>query len=94
MARRAHEPERTCVGCRTSAPKATLLRFAREEQGAVVADPAARMSGRGVYVHREPGCVERALAGGAGPLVRALRAKADPDAAARLRREIEGELQA
>ncbi|HEY7756362.1 MAG TPA: YlxR family protein [Actinomycetota bacterium] len=84
----AHEPERTCVGCRVKAPKATLLRIARRPDGSVVVDPAGRAPGRGAYVHRGSACVDAALARGA--LWRVLRTGADPDAAARLRRQIEG----
>jgi hypothetical protein len=43
-------------------------------------------------VHRDRGCAERALAKGGGPLFRALRRRADRDAAARLMRIIEEEL--
>jgi predicted RNA-binding protein YlxR (DUF448 family) len=88
----AHEPERTCVGCRGRAPKRSLLRLAVDPDGTVTVDPSGRHPGRGAYVHRARSCMDAALARGA--LVRALRARAAPDPAARLRREIEGELQA
>jgi uncharacterized protein len=88
----AHEPERTCVGCRGRAPKRSLLRLAVDPDGTVTVDPSGRHPGRGAYVHRARSCMDAALARGA--LVRALRARAAPDPAARLRQEIEGELQA
>lgn len=88
----AHEPERTCVGCRGRAPKRSLLRFAIDPDGTVTVDPSGRHPGRGAYVHRDRTCVDAALAHGA--LVRALRAGAAPDPAARLRQEIERELHA
>jgi uncharacterized protein len=88
----AREVERTCVGCRGKGSKRELLRVARTPGGAVVVDPEGRAPGRGAYVHREPGCVDAALARGA--LWRALRTEADADAAARLRRDIEGDVRA
>lgn len=87
-----HEPERTCVGCRGRAPKRSLLRLAVDPGGRVTVDPSGRQPGRGAYLHRDRSCVDAALAHGA--LVRALRAEAASDPAARLRQEIEGELRA
>lgn len=83
------EPERTCVGCRAKAAKRMLLRVARTPEGVRV-DPEGKLPGRGVYVHRELGCVEAAWKrGGFG---RALRASLDAEEAARLRADIEREL--
>ncbi|HEX6332291.1 MAG TPA: YlxR family protein [Actinomycetota bacterium] len=84
----AREPVRTCVGCRTAAPKRSLLRIARLPDGRVIVDPTGKAPGRGAYVHRDPGCVDAALA--RGGLWRMLRTGADLDAAARLTQEIEG----
>ncbi len=83
----SREPERTCVGCREKGWKRSLLRIARRPDGSVVVDPVGREPGRGAYVHRDPACVDAALARGA--LWRALRTQADRDGAARLRRDIE-----
>ena len=88
----AREPVRTCVGCRGAGVKRDLLRIARASDGSVALDPGGRAPGRGAYVHRDVACVDAALSKGA--LLRALRAGADPGAAARLRRDIEGELDA
>ena len=88
----AHEPERTCVGCRAKAAKLELLRIARTAEGAVAVDRSGLGDGRGAYVHRRTECVDGALSRGA--LFRALRARAAGDAAARLRQDIEGELHA
>ncbi|MGZ8598721.1 MAG: RNase P modulator RnpM [Actinomycetota bacterium] len=85
---RGREPERTCVGCRGKGPKASLVRIVRGADGSVAIDPGGKAPGRGAYVHRDPACVEAALVKGA--LWRALRTGASPDAAARLRQEIEG----
>jgi hypothetical protein len=45
-------------------------------------------------VHADRACVDRAFAKGANAVFRALGAGSDLDAAARLKRDIEGELQA
>jgi predicted RNA-binding protein YlxR (DUF448 family) len=89
----AREPERTCVGCRERSSKRSLLRIAATPSGEILVDPSGRTPGRGAYVHRDPACVAAAFARG-GALWRALRAQASTDAAARLRHEMERELQA
>jgi predicted RNA-binding protein YlxR (DUF448 family) len=82
-------PLRTCVGCRTVAPKATLVRFVRVRAGALDVDPTGSAPGRGAYVHPDEGCMERAIGRG---LARALKADVGPDGAGRLRKSIEGVL--
>ena len=64
-------PERTCVGCRSRAPKAALVRIVSVD-GKPVLDRDARMPGRGAYLHPRADCVEQALR--AGAVGRALRA--------------------
>lgn len=63
-------PIRTCVACRTSGGKRTLVRVVRlpagesdtPQQGAgVVLDPGGKQSGRGAYVCPAEACVEQAL---------------------------------
>jgi hypothetical protein len=88
----AREPERTCVGCRERSPKRSLLRIAATPSGEILVDPTGRAPGRGAYVHRDSACVAAAFARGS-PLWRALRSEASTDAAARLRHEMERELQ-
>jgi predicted RNA-binding protein YlxR (DUF448 family) len=70
------------VGCRGKAAKSELLRVVRAPDGRVAVDPSGRAPGRGAYIHRAPGCVERA--GRPGVLARALRAALDPTAASSL----------
>ena len=84
------EPERTCVGCRERAPKRDLVRVVRGSDGAVAVDVSRSASGRGAYVHPEAECLRLALAHGA--FARALRTGLGPEEAARLGRDIEGEL--
>jgi uncharacterized protein len=86
----AHEPERSCVGCRERAPKADLLRIARTSEGVRV-DPMGSAPGRGAYVHRTAGCVNAALRRGA--IARALRTGLSQGELARLATEIEEALQ-
>jgi uncharacterized protein len=82
-------PERTCVGCRTRAPKPTLLRVVRAPgSGAAVADPTGSATGRGAYVHRDADCLDLAVRRGA--LARALRADVAESEIGRLRSTIEG----
>ena len=63
-------PERTCVGCRTRAPAATLLRVVAQN-GVAVPDLRRRLPGRGAHLHRDPACLVKAERRGA--LARALR---------------------
>jgi predicted RNA-binding protein YlxR (DUF448 family) len=43
-------PVRTCIGCRSRAPRASLLRIVAQQSG-VVADPSAVLPGRGAWLH-------------------------------------------
>ena len=86
----AHEPERSCVGCRARAPKAELVRIVRTPRGTHV-DPRGRAPGRGAYVHRDEGCIDIALRRGA--LGSALRTGLAQEELARLRNDIEEALQ-
>ncbi|HTL41314.1 MAG TPA: YlxR family protein [Pseudolysinimonas sp.] len=54
------EPVRTCLGCRQRAPRSSLLRVVARN-GQVVADAAARLPGRGAWVHPQSGCIENAV---------------------------------
>ncbi|MEO5920556.1 MAG: YlxR family protein, partial [Pseudolysinimonas sp.] len=48
------EPVRTCLGCRQRAPRSSLLRVVARDGRAVV-DTAARLPGRGAWVHPDSG---------------------------------------
>ena len=63
-------PVRACVGCRTRAPRSTLLRVVAVESR-LVPDERASMPGRGAWVHETQECVEAAIRRRA--FVRALR---------------------
>jgi predicted RNA-binding protein YlxR (DUF448 family) len=82
----AHEPERSCVGCRKRATKAELVRVARTPEG-VRMDPHGTAPGRGAYVHPDPACVAEALR--KGVLAGALRTGLAKEELARLKGQIE-----
>ncbi|WP_158863222.1 YlxR family protein [Leifsonia sp. AG29] len=51
---------RTCVGCRSRAPRSSLLRVvARDSE--IVADPSAALPGRGAWLHPTDECLDKAL---------------------------------
>ncbi|WP_203580408.1 YlxR family protein [Microbacterium hibisci] len=64
------EPVRTCVGCRTRAPRSALLRVVSIDS-VLVPDERASMPGRGAWVHETRECVDAAIRRRA--FVRALR---------------------
>ena len=56
-------PLRSCVVCRQTSDKKTLLRVVRapeKDGGAVAADPTGRANGRGAYVCAAPACIDKA----------------------------------
>ncbi|HEY3715967.1 MAG TPA: YlxR family protein [Jatrophihabitantaceae bacterium] len=88
--RQAHAPVRTCIGCRTRAAAAELLRVvvASASSGTltgqpgrvfVVPDPRRRAPGRGAWLHRDPQCV--ALAQRRRAFARAFRVSGEIDPA-------------
>jgi uncharacterized protein len=56
-----HVPQRTCVGCRSTAAKRGFVRFVRAPDGHVRVDPTGKANGRGAYVCASPSCWEVAL---------------------------------
>jgi predicted RNA-binding protein YlxR (DUF448 family) len=68
VARRAREPQRTCVGCRQVRGKGDLVRIARATSGSVVVDRTGHADGRGAYVCPDQACIERARRRLAGAL--------------------------
>lgn len=61
MMRPRKVPIRTCVACRTSGDKKTLVRIVRTPAGEVVLDPTGKMSGRGAYLCPTVECLRRAM---------------------------------
>ncbi|WP_372984734.1 YlxR family protein [Microbacterium sp.] len=70
------EPVRTCVGCRTRAPRAALLRVVSQND-ILILDERAVLPGRGAWIHPTPECVDAALRRRA--FGRALRVSSDLD---------------
>lgn len=64
-----HIPQRTCVGCRETLAKRTLIRVVRSPEGVCV-DLNGKMPGRGAYLHDRVSCWERGMK---GALANALR---------------------
>lgn len=54
------EPMRTCIGCRESKPKKDMIRIAFFE-GEISVDVTGRAKGRGVYICRDPECLDKAI---------------------------------
>lgn len=57
-----HIPQRTCVACRQVEAKGSLIRLVRTPDG-VLLDPSGKLPGRGAYLHANPDCWRRGLAG-------------------------------
>ena len=66
-----HVPQRTCVACRSTDAKRTLLRLVRTAEGTVEVDPTGKRAGRGAYLCARVRCWERGI--NERTLVRALR---------------------
>ncbi|MCI4657058.1 YlxR family protein [Cryobacterium zhongshanensis] len=54
------EPVRTCIGCRSRAPRASLLRLVARDSDLVV-DHTATLPGRGAWLHPSIECFQDAL---------------------------------
>ncbi|MFB9749069.1 YlxR family protein [Leifsonia shinshuensis] len=54
------EAVRTCVGCRSRAPRSSLLRVVLRNSE-IVADPSATLPGRGAWLHPVDECLDLAL---------------------------------
>ena len=53
-------PLRECLGCKERLPKAQLLRVVRSPEGEVSLDFTGKKSGRGAYICRKLGCLQKA----------------------------------
>ena len=54
------EAVRTCIGCRSRAPRSSLLRVVARDS-VVVVDESATMPGRGAWLHPTTECMQKAL---------------------------------
>jgi predicted RNA-binding protein YlxR (DUF448 family) len=78
------EPVRTCVACRLEAGKGAMLRIVRQAEGGAAVDMTGRATGRGAYLHKDPGCIE--IARKRKALERALKTPVGPEIWAELAR--------
>ncbi|MFN7208928.1 MAG: RNase P modulator RnpM [Aggregatilineales bacterium] len=67
---RKHIPQRTCIVCRQTAAKRSLIRLVRTAEGVQV-DLSGKRNGRGAYLCQRLACWQRAIQGEA--LTKALR---------------------
>lgn len=61
--RRRHVPQRTCIACRRTDSKRTLVRVVRTPDGSVRVDPTGKQAGRGAYLCSTQECWNRAFKG-------------------------------
>ncbi|MEE3467461.1 MAG: YlxR family protein [Eubacterium sp.] len=54
-------PERTCIGCGQKKEKENLTRIVCNRDGEVRVDTRATADGRGAYVCKDAGCLEKAI---------------------------------
>jgi predicted RNA-binding protein YlxR (DUF448 family) len=57
-----HIPQRTCVGCRQTLAKRSLIRLVRTTDGVLI-DQTGKTPGRGAYLHNIRTCWEAGLKG-------------------------------
>ncbi len=91
--RRKHVPVRTCIVCRESWPKRSLVRVVAVPERGLVIDPSGKAAGRGAYLCRNPGCWEEAVAS-RDLMSRALRVAVPQEDKAALEAFLEEELRA
>lgn len=65
------QPQRTCVGCRTTRAKREMVRIGYTAEGKIQIDPIGKGPGRGAYICPKRACWEQALRG--NRLAQALR---------------------
>ncbi len=56
-----NQPERRCIGCRTSFSKASLIRIVKKSDGEVIIDKNGKADGRGAYICKDMSCIEKAF---------------------------------
>ena len=73
-----HVPVRTCVACRQTDTKRTLVRLVRGPDAGVTIDPTGKRSGRGAYLCESAACWQAAIS--RGTISRALKLDSIPEA--------------
>ncbi len=54
-------PQRKCMGCMESFDKSVLIKIVKTPLGEVVYDEKGSFNGRGAYVCKKKGCINKAL---------------------------------
>ncbi|MQN00638.1 MAG: YlxR family protein [Lachnospiraceae bacterium] len=54
------KPKRRCAGCGELKDKKELIRVVRTPEGIFTIDPTGKAAGRGAYICRDAGCLEKA----------------------------------
>lgn len=82
-------PMRQCLGCREMKPKRELIRVVRSPEGEISLDFRGKAPGRGAYLCKNSGCLEKAIKGKA--LERAFSAMIPEEVYEKLLGEMEAE---
>lgn len=82
-------PMRQCLGCREMKPKRELIRVVRSPVGEISLDFRGKAPGRGAYLCKNSGCLEKAIKGKA--LERAFSAVIPEEVYEKLLGEMEAE---
>lgn len=54
-------PQRKCIACSERSDKKALIRIVKNKENEIFLDPTSKANGRGAYVCRELGCLEKAI---------------------------------
>ncbi|MCD7882446.1 MAG: YlxR family protein [Lachnospiraceae bacterium] len=87
MALQKKVPLRKCTGCQEMKNKKEMLRVLRTPEGEIVLDETGRKNGRGAYICRSLGCLEKARKNKG--LERSLKVKIPEETYESLKKEIE-----
>ncbi len=88
--RKKHKPQRTCIACRETQEKRTLIRIVRTPEGSVIVDDTGKQNGRGAYLCKQQICWEKGLKGKL--LANALKVKISDEDVVKLNRYQQTEL--
>ncbi len=61
MAEEKRKPERMCAVCRKKGEKNSFVRIVKLQNGEIRLDDTYKLSGRGVYLCKCGGCIEKAI---------------------------------
>ncbi len=54
---------RMCISCRAAKPQSEMIRLARTKEGEACLDESGKLDGRGAYLCKDRGCIEKAQLG-------------------------------